>query len=81
VRRTTRPRRGLAGNDTTATALAWAIYYIFGDPKVLGELRREIDGVGGDIMDQARIVALPYLEATVKEVLRIACPRRVDGGA
>jgi len=62
----------LAGNDTTATALAWAVYYIFGDPKVLGELRREIEGAGGDGLDQARIAVLPYLDAAVKEVLRIA---------
>jgi cytochrome P450 len=62
----------LAGNDTTATALAWAVYYIFRDPAVLGELRDELDGAGGDVFDQARIVALPYLDATVKEVLRIA---------
>ena len=63
----------LAGNDTTATALAWAVYYIFGDPRVLGELRDELDRAGGgDALEQARIVALPYLDATVKEVLRIA---------
>jgi cytochrome P450 len=61
-----------AGNDTTATALAWAVYYIYGDPKVLGDLRREIEGAGGDGFDQAHIAALPYLDATVKEILRVA---------
>jgi cytochrome P450 family 110 len=58
----------LAGNDTTATALAWAVYYIFNDAKVLGALRAEIDGID----DADRIAALPLLDATVKEVLRIA---------
>jgi cytochrome P450 len=61
----------LAGNDTTATALAWAIYHIFRDEKVLSALREEIAGAG-DGADADRIAALPYLEGTVKEVLRIA---------
>jgi cytochrome P450 family 110 len=58
----------LAGNDTTATALAWAVYYIFSDAKVLDALREEIDGID----EPDRIAALPLLDATVKEVLRIA---------
>jgi cytochrome P450 family 110 len=62
----------LAGNDTTATALAWAVYFIFRDPAVLAELREEIENAGGDDIDQARIVAFPFLDAVVKEVLRIA---------
>jgi cytochrome P450 family 110 len=59
----------LAGNDTTATALAWAIYYIYRDGEVLRALRDEI---GGGDLSADRIVTLPYLDATVKEVLRIA---------
>lgn len=59
-----------AGNDTTATALAWAIYYIVSNPEVLVELRREIGIDGERSADQ--IAQLPYLDATVKEVMRIA---------
>ena len=59
----------LAGNDTTATALAWAVYYIYRDAEVLAALREEI---GADDGGAARVAALPYLDAAVKEVLRIA---------
>lgn len=62
----------LAGNDTTATALSWAIYYILSSQEVLSELRRELSTAGGDGGNSERIASLPYLDATVKEVLRIA---------
>jgi cytochrome P450 family 110 len=61
----------LAGNDTTATALAWAVYFIYRDAQVLAALREEIEAAGTDASAD-RLAALPYLEATVKEVLRIA---------
>lgn len=63
----------LAGNDTTATSLAWAVYYILGHNEVLRELRGELDTTNGaDSRTAERITAAPYLDATVKEVLRIA---------
>ncbi len=62
----------LAGNDTTATALSWAMYYILSNPEVLSELRRELSTAGGDGTNPEHIANLPYLDATVKEVLRIA---------
>jgi cytochrome P450 family 110 len=62
----------LAGNDTTATAIAWAAYHIFTNAGVLTKLRAELDSVRPGEFDAARIIALPYLDATVKEVLRIS---------
>lgn len=59
-----------AGNDTTATSLAWAIYYIVSNPEVLAELRSDL-GQGGE-WSADRIAQQPYLDATVKEVTRIA---------
>ena len=58
-----------AGNDTTATALSWAVYHIFRNQDVLSKLRNELD-----FEEQAaeRIVSLRYLDATVKEVQRIS---------
>ena len=59
-----------AGNDTTATALAWAIYHLACSPEVLAELRREQSSLGNPTTDQ--LAQLPYLDATVREVLRIS---------
>jgi cytochrome P450 len=58
-----------AGNDTTATALSWGIFHIFKHASVLSNLREE---VAGEDQTASRIASLPYLDATVKEVLRIA---------
>lgn len=58
----------VAGHETTATALAWAFRYILERRDVLAKLRDEI---GGGPLGARRIAALPYLDATVREVLRI----------
>lgn len=59
-----------AGHETTATAMAWALYWIHRAPEVLAKLRKEIDGLGEnpELMDIAR---LPYLTAVCHETLRI----------
>ena len=50
----------LAGHETTATSLAWAFDLLLHHPQVLGRLQREL-AAGDDT----------YLDATIKEVLRI----------
>ena len=62
----------IAGNDTTATALAWAVYHIFRNRDVLAELRRELAALDPAQPAAQSIAALPYLDATVREVLRIS---------
>jgi cytochrome P450 len=62
----------IAGHETTATALAWAFYWIHADAEVKQRLVTELDAVTGT--GAARIealLALPYLDAVVKETLRI----------
>jgi cytochrome P450 len=59
-----------AGHETTATSLAWAIERIASTPEVHARLRAEVDEAGGLNATPERIVALPYLDATIKEVLR-----------
>lgn len=61
-----------AGHETTATALAWAFERILCHPRVHDRLRDEVRGAwsSGDA-DPERLAALPYLDATVKEVLRL----------
>ncbi len=51
----------LAGHETTATALSWAMDLLLRNPAVLARVREEAVGDGGD----------EYLEAVCKEALRI----------
>jgi cytochrome P450 len=60
-----------AGHETTATALAWAFERILSTPDVYARLREEVDGAGGIDAAPERLAALPYLDATIKEVLRL----------
>jgi cytochrome P450 len=60
----------VAGHETTATALAWAFYWIQSRPDVREQVLAELDGLGNNPtpMDIAR---LPYLTAVCQETLRI----------
>jgi cytochrome P450 family 110 len=60
----------LAGHETTATALAWALYWIHKVPGVREKLRKELDELGEN-PDPMTIVKLPYLNAVCQETLRI----------
>lgn len=62
-----------AGVETTSTVLKWAIAYLIHHPQVQKRIQEELDSVvGGDrppqLSDRGN---LPYLEATIREVLRI----------
>ena len=59
-----------AGHETTATALAWALYWVHKFPQVREKLREEIDSLG-DHPDPLAIYRLPYLSAVCNETLRI----------
>jgi cytochrome P450 family 110 len=60
----------VAGHETTATALAWAFYWLNQYPQVRARLLREIDGLGEN-PDPIEIYRLPYLTAVCQEILRI----------
>jgi cytochrome P450 len=60
-----------AGHETTATGLAWAFERILSTPHVYARLREELDGIGGVDATPEKIATLPYLDATIKEVLRL----------
>jgi cytochrome P450 family 110 len=59
-----------AGHETTATAMAWALYWTHSLPEVREKLLSELNGLGESpaLMD---IVRLPYLTAVCQETLRI----------
>jgi cytochrome P450 family 110 len=61
-----------AGHETTATALAWAFCHILEHPHVLETLKEELSRVVGDgPLRSQHIQELKYLDATVKETLRL----------
>jgi cytochrome P450 len=60
----------VAGHETTATALAWAFERILRHPEVLARLQAELRGAGGTAARPEQLASLPYLDATIKEVLR-----------
>ena len=59
-----------AGHETTATALAWAFYWVHRDREILEKLRSELDSVDWQT-DPFAITKLPYLNAVCSETLRI----------
>jgi cytochrome P450 family 110 len=81
----------VAGHETTATSLAWAFHRILAHPEVQARLADELGRVVGRGPLQARdLPQLEYLDATVKETLRLmpilpvvgrwlAAPARIGG--
>ncbi|XHX78583.1 MAG: cytochrome P450 [Stenomitos frigidus ULC029] len=61
-----------AGHETTASALAWSLYWIAFLPDVRTKLLSEIDALHatGDL-DPMTIARLPYLSAVCQETLRL----------
>jgi cytochrome P450 len=67
-----------AGSDTTAISLRSIFYHLLKNPETLKRLRKELDDAGADgVFVDARLVRweesqkLPYLNAVIKEALRI----------
>jgi cytochrome P450 len=59
------------GHETTATALAWALYWIHYIPEVRQKLLQELNSIDVKNCDPAEISKLPYLNAVCCETLRI----------
>ncbi|PKX89872.1 cytochrome P450, partial [Aspergillus novofumigatus IBT 16806] len=66
------------GTDTTSTALRNIIFYLLTTPRAYRALQSEIDGavkpVTRPVIRDAEAKALPYLQACIKEGLRIFPP-------
>ncbi|MEP7133416.1 MAG: cytochrome P450 [Chloroflexota bacterium] len=60
----------LAGSETTATALAWALYDLGSNPPILEKLRAELTSFGLD-PDPEVLGRAPYLTAVCNETLRL----------
>jgi unspecific monooxygenase len=60
----------LAGHETTATMVAWALYWIHHDRRIRETLLAELHSLG-DEPDPMAIAQLPYLTAVCNEAMRI----------
>lgn len=70
-------KSSLAGSDTTATAIRATLLHILTNPRVHSKLLAEISSVSlpkNTIITDAQARRLPYLQAVVKEGLRIFPP-------
>ena len=62
----------LAGHETTASALTWAVYLLTQHPDIAKRLADEVDRVLGDRPPTGQDVPnLPYTEAVFKEAMRL----------
>ena len=63
-----------AGHDTTAAALSFAVHLLAQNEDVQDRLRVEMVALGGGLESGERILAAPYLNAVVLEILRLHPP-------
>lgn len=73
----------IAGHDTTALALSWAMSQVLQNPDILARIGAELDAVMGREFDLGQVHQLVYLQAVLQESLRITpgaafVPRRLD---
>jgi len=70
----------LAGHETTAIALSFAIYLLSENPAAAACLRQELAAnVGDRPLKLSDLFALPYLEGVVRETMRLYPPAWVIG--
>ena len=69
----------LAGHETTANALTWALYLVAGAPAVAARLRAEVDALGGMSLGAGDVERLPYTRAVLAEAMRLYPPAWVVG--
>lgn len=65
----------IAGHETTANALAWALYLLAQHPAVVAKLQAEVDSVlGGRPAAFEDLRSLRYTEMVIKEAMRLYPP-------
>ena len=60
-----------AGHETTSSALSWAVSYILRSPAIKARLHDELRAAGSDPAGLTSFVASEYVEAVIKESLRL----------
>ncbi|KAF8686191.1 hypothetical protein HU200_043634 [Digitaria exilis] len=63
----------VAGSDTSSTTIEWAMAALLNTPRVMEKVKGELKSVLGHKtqVEESDIAQLPYLQAVVKEVLRL----------
>ncbi|MED6146918.1 hypothetical protein PIB30_039234 [Stylosanthes scabra] len=63
----------MAGTDTSATSMEWALAELINNPHVMKKARQEIDSLTAKnrLIQESDVANLPYLQAIVKETLRL----------
>ncbi|KAF9235962.1 cytochrome P450 [Melanogaster broomeanus] len=64
----------VTGHETTSTAVTWALYAMGLAPEIQTKLREELISVGTETPSMEDLMALPYLDAVVRETLRLYTP-------
>ena len=64
----------VAGHETTSTATMWCLFALTQSLDVQHKLREELLSVDTDKPDMDQLNALPYLDAVVRETLRVHAP-------
>ncbi|TFK45671.1 cytochrome P450 [Heliocybe sulcata] len=69
----------VAGHETTSTATTWCLYALSSHPEIQDKLRQELLDVGTEAPSMDTLMALPYLDAVVRETLRVHPPVPMAG--
>ncbi|KAF9235972.1 cytochrome P450 [Melanogaster broomeanus] len=64
----------IVGHETTSTATTWALHQLALAPEIQIKLRDELISVDTETLSMDDLMALPYLDAVVKETLRVNPP-------
>ncbi|MBA0796714.1 hypothetical protein Gohar_007457 [Gossypium harknessii] len=65
-----------AATETTTSTIEWAMAELLHNPQALLEARRELKKIigKGNLVEESNVTCLPYLQAIVKETLRLHPP-------
>jgi len=64
----------VAGHETTSTATTWALFSLTQSPEVQNKLREELLQISTESPTMEDLMGLPYLDAVVRETLRLHSP-------
>ncbi|KAF8638899.1 hypothetical protein AX17_001950 [Amanita inopinata Kibby_2008] len=64
----------VAGHETTSSATTWALYALTQNPRAQEKLREELLNITTDTPTMDVLNALPYLDAVVRETMRVHAP-------